>query len=621
MNSGVNTNDPVLEAAFRTALLQQCGIILALFLVLLTAYLVLRGRHVSATATGPRPAAAEPAARRFLRISFGVLWIIDGLLQAQPQMAAGLPSQVIQPAATAGPLWVQDVANWGGSIWSFHPVQAAAATVWIQAGIGLWMIMAPSGWWSRFAGLGGAAWGLIVWVFGEAFGGIFAPGLSWLNGAPGSVTLYIVAGVLIALPGTAWDGRRLGRWLLGGIGLFWAGMAVLQAWPGRGYWQGGEDGTLVAMIDSMAGLNQPRPQSAMINGIGNFTSTHAVWVNLIAVVGLAASGLALAAGVTLLRDRPIVLRVAVPASIAFCLLAWVTIQDFGVPGGLGTDPNSMPPWALLVWAGYRAASVPSYSERSHPQLAPAKLAGQTQPGTGSFGTAGPRLEPIRAALSRTMAAATARTVTSVGAFAAVLVGVVPMAFSAANPNADPLIARAIAGPSMTVDRAAPDFQLVSQAGQPVTLASLRGKVTLLTFLDPKCTTDCPVVSELRAAGTLLGSSDAKVQLVAIAANPLYFSLSYTRALDAKEGLGAVPNWLFLTGSKTQLETAWGRYGIFVSHMEPGAASVMDDLVFVIDADGRIREEIRDNPGPGTISTRSSFAVLLSGAARQSLATS
>jgi hypothetical protein len=41
---------------------------------------------------------------------------------------------------------------------------------------------------------------------------------------------------------------------------------------------------------------------------------------------------------------------------------------------------------------------------------------------------------------------------------------------------------------------------------------------------------------------------------------------------------------------------------------------MTDLVFVIDKDGRIREEIRDNPGPGTTFTRSSFATLLSGAA-------
>ena len=65
-------------------------------------------------------------------------------------------------------------------------MQAAAAAVWIQAGLGLWMIVRGRGWWSRLAGLVGVAWGLVVWVFGESFGGIFAPGLSLLTGAPGA---------------------------------------------------------------------------------------------------------------------------------------------------------------------------------------------------------------------------------------------------------------------------------------------------------------------------------------------------------------------------------------------------------------------------------------------------
>ena len=39
---------------------------------------------------GTEAAAAEPSARRFLRISLGILWIMDGLLQAQPKMPAGL---------------------------------------------------------------------------------------------------------------------------------------------------------------------------------------------------------------------------------------------------------------------------------------------------------------------------------------------------------------------------------------------------------------------------------------------------------------------------------------------------------------------------------------------------
>src|SRR5438067_13112786 len=106
------------------------------------------------------------------------------------------------------------------------------------------MVAAPRGAMTRLAGLAGAGWALVIWVFGEAFGGIFAPGLTWLMGAPGAVFLYVAAGALVALPVRAWAGPRLGRLLLASIGVFWIGMAVLQAWPGRGFWQGDADGTL-----------------------------------------------------------------------------------------------------------------------------------------------------------------------------------------------------------------------------------------------------------------------------------------------------------------------------------------------------------------------------------------
>ena len=103
-------------------------------------------------------------------------------------------------------------------------------------------------------------WGLAVWIFGEAFGGIFAPGLSWLFGAPGAALLYAVAGALIALPDRAWAGRRLGRGMLAGTGVFLAGMALLQAWPGRGFWSGtaaGQPGDLASMAPGMAQTSSP----------------------------------------------------------------------------------------------------------------------------------------------------------------------------------------------------------------------------------------------------------------------------------------------------------------------------------------------------------------------------
>ena len=618
MSPGLTTTDPTLVAAFRSMLLQQFAAVAAIFLVLTLAYWIMRARRAAAAPapTSPRSPAAgiEPNARRFLRLSFGSLWIIDGILQVQPQMVGGLPSEVVQPSAAASPAWVQDVVNAGGTIWSFHPIAAAAAAVWIQIGVGLWLIAAEAGWRSRFGGLASAAWGLVVWVFGESFGGIFAPGLTWLMGAPGAVFLYIVAGALLALPVRAWIGPRAGRLLLAITGASWAGMAVLQAWPGRGFWQGGADGTLTGLISDMAGLVQPHPQQAMINGMVTFTRDYGFAVNLVAVIALAASGAALLAGVTVLRDRPAVLRLAVAASIAFCLVVWVLVQDLGLPGGLGTDPNSMVPWALLVWTGYRSATagVPS-SER---------IAGSLWAAPSS--RTGPRPAALRPAMAgqvlrQTLTLATVRSVTSLGALGVVLVGTGPLAAAAVNWHADPIIARAIAGAATPVNRSAPDFRLVSQSGQPVSLGSLRGKVTLLTFLDPRCVADCPVATELKEAGVLLGGSDDQVEFVAIAANQFHYDLASVRALDRQEGMDTVPNWLFLTGSATQLQQVWGRYGIFVSHMAPGASSVMRDLVFVIDKNGRIRQQILDNPMAGTLSTRSSFAVLLAGAARQTLA--
>jgi DNA replication protein DnaC len=81
--------------------------------------------------------------------------------------------------------------------------------VWIQAGIGLWLLAAPRGAASRLAGLTSAGWGLVVCVFGESFGGIFAPGLTWLFGAPGAALAYCAAGALVALPERSWRTPRL----------------------------------------------------------------------------------------------------------------------------------------------------------------------------------------------------------------------------------------------------------------------------------------------------------------------------------------------------------------------------------------------------------------------------
>jgi cytochrome oxidase Cu insertion factor (SCO1/SenC/PrrC family) len=670
MNSGLNPADPTLVAAFRSALLHQGAIALLIIAFLWLVWASARAWRLTTpgaraagngsgagaaggvgagtragTGTGagagaragsgwlagwagrPRRGPGRPAEARgrwLLRVGFGVIWILDGILQAQPKMAGGLAAQVIEPTAAASPGWVQHLVNWGGTSWSFHPIQAGAASVWIQVGIGAWLLVAARGPWSRLAGLASVGWGLVVWVFGESFGGIFAPGLSWLTGAPGAVLIYVVAGALIALPEDAWRSPRLGRLLLGGIGVFFLGMAVLQAWPGRGYWQGtlhGQPGTLAGMVQQMATTSQPHFLSSLLAGFGSFAASNGFAVNLVAVIALAALG-----GVFLTGQR---VRYAVWFGVVFCLADWVLVEDLGFLGGLGTDPNSMIPWILLFSAGYLALTPVPQEAAEASEVAdevvasgggdPVVVGGGGDPGSGG-GSRGESGTWTPRALGGRVATASASSVAALGALAVIVLGAAPMASAAANRTADPILALAIAGGSYSMDEPAPGFALTDQNGASVTLASLRGKVVLMTFLDPVCTTDCPIIGqEFKQAGVMLGSKDADVELVAIVANPTYRGVEFTQAFDREEGLNTVGNWLYLTGSLSQLSKVWDAYGITVVNLPAGAMSAHNDLAVVIDRSGKIRQEVSADPGPGTTSTQSSFSVLLSQYARQALA--
>jgi cytochrome oxidase Cu insertion factor (SCO1/SenC/PrrC family) len=144
-------------------------------------------------------------------------------------------------------------------------------------------------------------------------------------------------------------------------------------------------------------------------------------------------------------------------------------------------------------------------------------------------------------------------------------------------------------------------------------------VVLLTFLDPVCTTDCPLIAqEFRQAGQLLGADSRQVELVAIVANPVYHQVDDTRAFDRQESLTEVADWLYLTGSLPQLQQVWKDYGIAAQILAAGSMVGHNDVAFVIDQAGRVREELNTDPGPGTTATKSPFAVLLADAARQYL---
>jgi cytochrome oxidase Cu insertion factor (SCO1/SenC/PrrC family) len=609
MNSGLNVDNPTVVAAFRAALLHQGLIVLVIFAMLGLAWVSVRAAQPSKSGS-TAAAAAEPAGRKLLRIGFGILWLFDGILQAQPKMAIGLPSQVIQPTAAASPHWVQVVVNWAGTAWSYHPLQAAASAVWIQVGIGLWLLAAPRGAVSRLAGVASIGWGLVVWVFGEAFGGIFAPGLTWLFGAPGAVLIYAVAGVLIALPEHAWQTPQLGKQVLAGLGAFLAGMAILQAWPGRGFWQGishGQPGTLVGMARSMARVPQPSFLHGWVSGFASFDEAHGFAVNLFAMAALGVIG------AVFLTGRARLIRPALIGFFMLCAAAWVLVEDLGFLGGLGTDPNNMIPMALLAAAGYAAlVRVPA-------------AAAQTTVAAGNAGERARGLARWRelvqpAALSQRAAAASIRSVAAFGAVGVIILGAAPMAVAQASRKADPILAESLSGSAGVIDYPAAGFTLTNQYGRSVTLASLRGKVVLLTFLDEVCTTDCQFIGQefLQAAGLLGPANASKVELVAIVLNPTYRSVADIQAFDKAEGFQGVPNWLYLTGTLPQLQHIWKEYGVIGQDLPAGAMTLHNDQAYVIDKTGNVRQEIGTDPGPATTVTKASYASLIANAARHVL---
>jgi cytochrome oxidase Cu insertion factor (SCO1/SenC/PrrC family) len=193
-----------------------------------------------------------------------------------------------------------------------------------------------------------------------------------------------------------------------------------------------------------------------------------------------------------------------------------------------------------------------------------------------------------------------RALFALGAVIVVLWGAAPMAVAATNPHADTLLIEAANGIPAVVDAPSAPFTLTDQSGRSVSLASLQGKTVALTFLDPVCTTDCPLIAQdLRLADEQLGTQRRQVELVAVVNNPLYNSPAYTAAFDRQEGLDHVANWLYLTGSLDQLHQVWNDYGDQTELSPAGGMVAHNDIVYLIDRHGRTRVILNADPGDGS----------------------
>jgi cytochrome oxidase Cu insertion factor (SCO1/SenC/PrrC family) len=115
-----------------------------------------------------------------------------------------------------------------------------------------------------------------------------------------------------------------------------------------------------------------------------------------------------------------------------------------------------------------------------------------------------------------------------------------------------------------VTGAAPGFTLTDQGGHTMSLASLRGKVVVLEFMDPHCTDICPIVSqEFVDANRELGAMAGKVVFAAVNVNQYFNSPQAMAAYSKAHQLGSIASWHFFTGPVPALRKVWRDYNIEV----------------------------------------------------------
>jgi cytochrome oxidase Cu insertion factor (SCO1/SenC/PrrC family) len=147
-----------------------------------------------------------------------------------------------------------------------------------------------------------------------------------------------------------------------------------------------------------------------------------------------------------------------------------------------------------------------------------------------------------------------------------------------NPNLD-------LGTSLG-NKAAPDFKLVNQFGQPMSLSQFRGRVVMLSFEDSECTTVCPLTTQsMVLAKELLGQAGKSVQLLGVDANPDAIKVSDVLAYSRVHAM--TNQWDFMTGSLAQLKAVWKSYDIAVQ-IESGDIDHTPAL-YVIDAQGKLQK--------------------------------
>ena len=287
--------------------------------------------------------------RKRLTQILGLLWLIDGLLQIQPQMwTMNMVNGIMKPMLAGQPAGIEGSLQLIVRLTTQNLVLVNLLICVVQILIGLTLLIGRGDKVIKFTLIASIVWSFIVWYGGEGMSMLLTGQASALTGAPGAVLLYALL-ALVVYPRNPQAGPDEGgilsrlqlRWALAA---FWILMAALQAQPY--WWQSGQISGAISGMLGAGGLNGVLVDP-VLKWLSTITANSEIALNIALIVVF------LALGIALLVVKNAHIRPVLVASIVVSVLFWYFTEAFGmIFTGMATDFNSgllLVVMALACW--------------------------------------------------------------------------------------------------------------------------------------------------------------------------------------------------------------------------------------------------------------------------------
>lgn len=284
--------------------------------------------------------------RNMLQRILGALWLIDGLLQLQPQMfSMDMVNNIMKPMLDGQPDVLKPSLQFIITQTALHLATVNTLIALAEILLGLTFLFVSVRWVKPVV-VASVVWALLVWFGGEGLGMMLTGQTSILTGAPGSAFLYTVLSLLV-WPRSQAEGdaslfsQRALRWTLAG---FWFFAALLQLQPM--WWQPGQISQAISDLVGQGGLDTML-LDPILQQVSNITANIEIPLNIALIVVF------LALGVAIIVVKEEQLRAWLIASIVVSVAFWFLTEGLGMLlTGTATDTDTgflLVVMALACW--------------------------------------------------------------------------------------------------------------------------------------------------------------------------------------------------------------------------------------------------------------------------------